>query len=71
MDLEGKGSKRLRCTLADPAHAQRVEEIREGMREMDRRYAMHLAMIRGAAQLTQQDVVARLCEGHSQASGES
>ena len=71
MKLEGKGSKRLRRTLADPTRAQRVEEIREGMREMDRSYAMNLAMIEGAAQLTQRDVIARLGEGHSQASGES
>ena len=51
MKLEDKGSQRLRRMLADPDHAQRVAEIREGMREMDRVYAMNLAMIRKAAEL--------------------
>lgn len=60
MKLEDKGGQRLRRKLADPDHAQRVAEIRRGMREMDRVYAMNLAMIRKAAQLTQEDLAARL-----------
>ena len=60
MNIEDKGGQRLRRKLADPDHAERVAEIREGMREMDRIYAMNLAMIRKAAQLTQEDLAARL-----------
>lgn len=65
MKLEDKGGRRLRRKLADPDHAQRVAEIREGMREMDRTYAMNLAMIRKAAQLTQEDLAARLGKGQA------
>lgn len=36
LHFEDKGGRRLRRTLADPDHAQRVAEIREAMREMDR-----------------------------------
>ncbi|MCV7049229.1 helix-turn-helix transcriptional regulator [Mycobacterium heidelbergense] len=35
------------------------------MREMDRVYAMNLAMIRKAAQLTQEDLAARLGKGQA------
>lgn len=35
MRLEDKGGQRLRRKLADPAHAQRVAEIREGMWQME------------------------------------
>ncbi|BBZ49792.1 helix-turn-helix domain-containing protein [Mycobacterium heidelbergense] len=65
MNLEDKGAQRLRRKLTDPDHAQRVAEIREGMREMDRVYAMNLAMIRKAAQLTQEDLAARLGKGQA------
>ena len=65
MNLEDKGGQRLRRKLADPDHAQRVAEIREGMREMDRIYAMNLAMIRKAAQLTQEDLAVRLGKGQA------
>lgn len=65
MKLEDKGGQRLRRRLADPDHAHRVAEIREGMREMDRVYAMNLAMIRKAAQLTQEDLAARLGKGQA------
>lgn len=44
--------------LAD--HAQRVADIHEDMREMDRVFAMNLAMIRKAAALTQEDLASRL-----------
>lgn len=60
MKFEDKGAQRLQRTLADPDHAQRVAEIREGMQDMDRTYAMNLAMIRKAAQLTQEDLAQRL-----------
>lgn len=65
MKLEDKGGQRLRRKLADPDHAQRVGEIRQGMLEMDRIYAMNLAMIRKAAQLTQEDLAARLGKGQA------
>lgn len=65
MKLEDKGGQRLRRKLADPDHAQRVTEIRAGMRQMDRIYAMNLAMIRRAAQLTQEDLAARLGKGQA------
>lgn len=65
MKLEDKGGQRLRRKLADPDHAQRVTEIRAGMRQMDRVYAMNLAMIRRAAQLTQEDLAARLGKGQA------
>lgn len=64
-NLEDKGGQRLRRKLADPGHAARVAEIRDGMREMDRVYAMNLAMIRKAAQLTQEDLAARLGKGQA------
>ena len=65
MNLEDKGGKRLRERLADPERAKRVAEIREGMREMDRIYAMNLAMVRKAAELTQEDLAARLGKGQA------
>lgn len=65
MKLEDKGGKRLRRKLADPAYAVRIAEIREGMRDMDRSYAMNLAMIRKAAQLTQEDLASRLGKGQA------
>lgn len=65
MNLEDKGGQRLRRKFTDPDHAQRVAEIRQGMREMDRIYAMNLAMIRKAAQLTQEDLAARLGKGQA------
>lgn len=65
MKLEDKGGQRLRRKLADPDHAKRVAKVREGMREMDRVYAMNLAMIRKAAQLTQEDLAARLGRGQA------
>lgn len=65
MKLEDKGGERLRRKLADPAYAERIAEIREGMRDMDRSYAMNLAMIRKAAQLTQEDLASRLGKGQA------
>lgn len=65
MNLDDKGGRRLRHKLADPNHSRRIAEIRDGMREMDRTYAMNLAMIRKAAQLTQEDLAARLGKGQA------
>lgn len=45
---------------ADPGRAARVAEIREGMREMHRQYAINLATIRHAAALTQTEMAQRL-----------
>lgn len=55
-----RGNQRLQNMRADPARAARVAAIREGMREMDRQYAIDLAAIRKAAALTQTDLAARL-----------
>jgi DNA-binding XRE family transcriptional regulator len=65
MKLEDKGGQRLRRKLTNPDHAQHVAEIRESMREMDRTYAMNLAMVRKAAQLTQEDLASRLGKGQA------
>lgn len=65
MNLEDKGSQRLRRVLEDPDRANRVAEIRQEMREMDRSYAMNLAMIRKAAELTQEDLATRLGKGQA------
>ncbi len=65
MNLEDKGGERLRRKRAEPAYAGRIAEIREGMRDMDRSYAMNLAMIRKAAQLTHEDLAARLGKGQA------
>lgn len=54
--------------LADPARAQRVTAVREGMREMDRAHGINLALIRSAAQLTQTELAERLGVGHAAAS---
>ncbi len=65
MKLEDKGGERLRRKLADPAYAARIADIREDMRDMDRSYTMNLAMIRKAAELTQEDLAARLGKGQA------
>ena len=65
MKVEDKGGQRLRRKLADPAYAGRIAEIREGMGDMDKSYAMNLAVIRKAAQLTQKDLATRLGKGQA------
>jgi len=65
LKLEDKGGEYLRRKLSDPEYAREIGEVREGMREMDRVYAMNLAMIRKAAQLTQEDLAARLGKGQA------
>ena len=54
------GSSRIDRLLSDPRRAERVAEIRADGREMDRVHALNLAMIRKAAELTQEDVAERL-----------
>lgn len=56
----GRGNERLRQMRLDPGRAARVADIREGMREMDRQYAINLATIRQAAALTQTEMAQRL-----------
>ncbi|WP_344663667.1 XRE family transcriptional regulator [Catenulispora yoronensis] len=51
---------RRRRLMSDPARAARVSKIREATAEMDRIYAMNLAMVREAAELTQVEVAKRL-----------
>lgn len=55
-----RGNQRLRRMREDPERAARVAVIREGMREMDRHYAVNLAAIRKAAALTQTEIATRL-----------
>jgi len=55
-----RGNQRLQDMRADAQRAARVAAIREGMREVDRQYAINLAAIRKAAALTQTDLAARL-----------
>ncbi len=50
------GNARLERLLSDPEQRARVDAIREGMQQADREHAMGLAMVRHAADLTQQDL---------------
>ena len=58
--VKDRGNERLRQMRSDPHRAARVAAIREGMREMDRQYAINLAAIRSAAALTQTEMARRL-----------
>ncbi len=51
-----RGNDRVNALLSEPERASRVELVLEEMKQADREYAMGLAMIRQAAQLTQQDI---------------
>jgi DNA-binding XRE family transcriptional regulator len=51
-----RGNARLERLLSDPEQRARVDAIREGMQQADREHAMGLAMVRHAADLTQQDL---------------
>ncbi|MGD0687502.1 MAG: helix-turn-helix transcriptional regulator [Streptosporangiaceae bacterium] len=55
-----RGNARLNRLLADPQLAADVAEARADAEEMDRVYAMNLAMIRKAAQMTQTEVARKL-----------
>lgn len=50
------GSGRIDALLADPQHADAINEVRQEMDDADREHAMTLAMIRSAAKLTQEEV---------------
>ncbi|HEY3717128.1 MAG TPA: helix-turn-helix transcriptional regulator [Jatrophihabitantaceae bacterium] len=54
------GSARIDRLLSDTERAERVAKIRADGREMDRTHALNLAMIRKAAELTQEEVAERL-----------
>jgi DNA-binding XRE family transcriptional regulator len=60
MTNTGRGNERLKQMRSDPKRVARVAAIREGMREMDRQYAVNLAAIRKAAALTQVQLAQRL-----------
>ncbi len=60
MTTRHRGNERLKQMRSDLQRAVRVAAIRDGMREMDRQYAVNLAAIRKAAALTQQDLAQRL-----------
>jgi DNA-binding transcriptional regulator YiaG len=55
-----KGDDRLERILAKPGMTERVGEIREASAREDRIYALNLATIRKAAELTQDDLAQRL-----------
>ena len=65
MTVEDRGGARLKKLLADPDRAQRVDHIRQQMREDDHAYAMNLALIRRAADLTQVELARRLGVGQA------
>jgi len=58
-----RGNARLDQLLADPGIAADVAAARADAEEMDRIYAMNLAMIRKAAQMTQAEVARKLGVG--------
>ena len=59
----GRGNRWLREQLASPERAAEVSQLREEMAEQDRIYAMNLAMVRKAGELTQADLAKRLGVG--------
>jgi len=60
-----RGNDHLDRLLSDPQLAAGVAEAHEAAREMDRVYAMNLAMIRKAAQMTQAEVAKKLGVGQA------
>ena len=60
-----RGTEHLDRLLADPQIAADVAQAHTEAEEMDRVYAMNLAMIRKAAQLTQVEVAKRLGVGQA------
>lgn len=64
-----RGNERIAATLAaDPELVARVAEGLEQMHAADRAYAMNLATVRRAAELTQEDLAQRLGVKQSQVS---
>lgn len=60
-----RGNEHLDRLLSDPLIADDVSAAHEEAEEMDRAYAMNLAMIRKAAQLTQAEVARKLGVGQA------
>jgi DNA-binding transcriptional regulator YiaG len=60
-----RGNEHLDRLLSDPQLAADVDQAHGEAEEMDRAYAMNLAMIRKAAQLTQVEVAKRLGVGQA------
>ncbi|MEU7744960.1 helix-turn-helix domain-containing protein [Nonomuraea sp. NPDC049158] len=60
-----RGNEHLDRLLADPELAADVAQAHEAAEEMDRAYAMNLAMIRKAGQMTQVEVAKRLGVGQA------
>ncbi len=60
-----RGNDHLDRLLSDPQLAADVAEAHEAATEMDRVYAMNLAMIRKAAQMTQAEVAKKLGVGQA------
>ncbi|RCG30235.1 XRE family transcriptional regulator [Sphaerisporangium album] len=58
-----RGNEHLDRLLSDPNLAAEVAEANESAQEMDRVYAMNLAMIRKAGQMTQVEVAKKLGVG--------
>ena len=55
-----QGNDRLRRMLADPETRQQVTAVRREMAQADRTYKTNLAAIRHAANLTQDELAARM-----------
>src|SRR5215469_7212849 len=60
-----RGNEHLDRLLSDPQLAADVAEANAAAEEMDRVYAMNLAMIRKAAQMTQAEVARKLGVGQA------
>jgi DNA-binding XRE family transcriptional regulator len=60
-----RGNDHLDRLLSDPQFAADVDQANAEAEDMDRAYAMNLAMIRKAAQLTQVEVAKRLGVGQA------
>lgn len=60
-----RGNDHLDRLLADPVIASDVASAHADAEEMDRAYAMNLAMVRKAAQLTQAEVARKLGVGQA------
>jgi DNA-binding transcriptional regulator YiaG len=62
------GTNRIGQLLSDAGRAKRVAKIRQAGRAMDRTYALNLAMIRKAAELTQDELAEKLGIGQGDVS---